>query len=360
MKRTFIKTVAGISTALAFTGVAWTAGPASLASAAPATAVPAKAPTWHQVGMTPAVAGAVYAVVATGKTTGWAFTGGPLAAYQRTGPTTWRKVAFPAPHGQIYAAGASSPSNVWAIDNTPFGSQALRWNGSKWSVMKNFSGWTAGVSVLGTNDVWAFGGLYGQGVTGVWHYNGHAWTRLATTLDGGYARTDQDVWAFTGTKIAHFNGAKWTATDLAKLLPPKQGTLIGPHLTAVIALSAGDVYALGIGNNRHYGGPLVVLHYNGHAWTKVASGTYGTGQQQVSADGKGGLWIPAFNADDSPVLLHYYAGKLTAVKLPGGPPQPPNVVSISRIPGTAGQIAGGYIHAADSTAKLYTLVLQYS
>ena len=352
MKHRISKTIAGVSAAV---GVS-VAG-ASAASAA----VQAHTPAWHPVDEGNAAirdARNITAVVATGKTSAWAFEGS--AAYERTGPVTWKKVAFPGPDGEVSVAGAASPTDVWAFDNTPFGSQAFTWHGTKWSPSRTFQGWVGGVSVLGRNDVWVFGAPYPGRETGVWHYNGHTWSQVASNLYGGSAISDRNVWAYSGTNIAHFNGIKWTTTNVARLLPAKSkhGSLTPPHVNDVIALSARDVYALGIGNARATDNPLVVLHYDGHTWNKVAGNPLAN-SAQASPDGTGGLWIAAASTGE-PYILHYADGRLSRVKLPGDAAQPTFLESVARVPGTTEQLAGGTVPAADNRTVFFGTVLQYS
>jgi len=44
-------------------------------------------------------------------------------------------------------------------------------------VVKSFPGQVTSLSVLGPNDVWAFGGASGS--EGAFHFNGHGWSRAA-------------------------------------------------------------------------------------------------------------------------------------------------------------------------------------
>src|ERR1700753_3516530 len=133
-------------------------------------------------------------VLATGATTGWGFPSGGTAAYERSG-STWTKVAFPAHSGRVLAAGASSPSDVWAVDNNGGNEEFLHWNGSAWALSRSQeTGAIANaISVLGPRDAWAFSGLAGGG--GIWHYDGTTWAYVSSTLHGGSALTDNDVWA---------------------------------------------------------------------------------------------------------------------------------------------------------------------
>lgn len=71
------------------------------------------------------------------------------------------------------------------------------------------------------------------------------------------------------------------------------------------------------GTARLDGGPSVILHYNGNAWSKVAGSSFAATGQVVS-DGKGGLWIAAevLGTDSHSYLLHYSGGRLAAVAAP--------------------------------------------
>jgi hypothetical protein len=99
------------------------------------------------------------------------------------------------------------------------------------------------------------------------------------------------------------------------------------------------------------GGPLVLLHWNGHRWSKVAGGLFGFGVQPVQpiiSDGHGGLWIPMPGAGGQrSYLLHYAAGHLRVAALPGGTGWT-SVDTVSRIPGTFEVLAGGFTHALNN------------
>ena len=301
------------------------------------------------------------AVVATGKTTGWAFDGySRPTAWQRHG-STWTKAAFPSKSNEyVAAAGAASPSDVWAFtDGLNGGSQALRFDGHAWSVVRTFTGQIGGASVLAGNDVWVFGQTSANGL-GVWHYNAHTWSQVGTNLAGGGALSATDVWAYSQTAVDHWNGHTWTATSVKHLLPRKQ-FLNNPSVTGIIALSAGNVYAVGNGDRQDACGPIVVLHFNGHTWARAAQTTLascGTGQQ-ISTDGSGGLWLPMPGASGAPSsVLHYAGGKLTRVPLPVTG-RKIRIESVANIPGTTQELAGGVRHAANNPVGDVAVILQY-
>jgi hypothetical protein len=344
---------------------------APAASAAPA--MPA-APHWHVVKAVKTNQGVFTAVVATSKTTGWAFGGQfskvtPDTAWRLSGGAWTQDKAFPGKNNEtVVTAGATSPSDVWAFAQTFGGpSRVLHFNGKAWSVVKTFGAQIGGASVAGKNDVWVFGAdFFGQPKLGAWHFNGHTWKLTGAGLQGGSALSATNVWAFSGTKVYHFNGSKWASVQLKSLLPAKM-LLNGPSITGIIALSATNVYAIGNGGLEDEGGPTVILHFNGAGWKKLATGNFGFGtmstggSQQISTDGKGGLWLPMPGVDgQKSFIVHFTGGKLIPVTLPGNP-RATAVQAISRIPGTAAQLAGGDTYTASMPGvNQVAILLQYS
>ena len=313
----------------------------------------AAAPSWQIVKQ---VSGGTFAeftaVLATGQNSGWAFDGQAGAtAWERNG-SAWTKVPFPSKSSEeVSAAAASSPADVWAFTSTMSTSRALHWNGSSWSVAGSFPRTVGSAVVFSPANVWAFGQPYSPGAQlGAWHYNGHGWSAVpgGQGLGGGSAVSPGSIWAYSGTSVAHWNGSSWTRTSVAGLLPASDG-MNDPAVTAVYAVSASNVYAVGAGNYDDGGGPTVVLHYNGSRWSRVASGNYGeTGQvgQAVCGDGHGGLWIPipGYGGYRS-YLLHYSGGRLTNAAFRT---TTLDILSIAQIPGTTQVLAGGYTHPADN------------
>jgi len=354
---------------------AWiTAGVAGLLAIGAATAASAMAatgPSWHIVTSVKSDdTGDFSAVVATGKTTGWAFDGAgfssPPAAYQLSG-TTWKQAAFPGKKNEeVITAGATSPSDVWAFTSgfgTP--SRVLHYNGHGWSVVRTFADQIADATVLASNDVWVYGDapIPSQPVIGVWHYNGSTWKQVSKTIQGGGALSATNAWGFSGSNVEHWTGAAWTATSVRSLLPAKNPDgLNDPQVAGVLALSATNVYAVGTGNAEDEGGPVVVLHYNGSKWAKLAQGQFGNGPgAEFSSDGDGGLWLPMQGpVGGTSYLVHYAAGKLTKATLPVSAPKI-TVTSLSRVPGSTQQIAGGFIHGSDNRGiDVVAVVLKYS
>jgi hypothetical protein len=307
------------------------------------------------------------AVTAAGRGDSWAFNGvtGPTA-WQGNG-STWSQTSFPKLNlgGQVVVAAATSPDNVWAFNDGSVSSSALRWNGRTWTVMRTFNRQIGGAVVLAANDVWVFGMPYIPGADlGAWHYNGQTWAQVSggAGLEGGSGLSASDIWAFDGADVAHWNGSTWARTSVAGLLPARN-PLNGPAVTGIYVQSADSVYAIGNGNAQDEGGPLVVLHFNGQTWSKVAEGNYGLGTQplqQLASDGHGGLWIPMPGVDgQTSYLLHYSNGRLSTVTLPV-PSSKINIDSVALIPGTTEILAGGYTHAAGNDGNdVVSVLLEY-
>lgn len=360
MKGRVARTAAGLSAALYFTGCA---------CAVSASVAPAHRPAWHVV-YTQVQNGEFDGVVATGKATGFAFfdvyaTVATPVAYDRTGAATFTKVPFPTVADEwVAGASTSSPSQVYVfadiltVKSRKAESEVLKWTGRKFSVVATFAGELAGGTVLSADDVYAYGsGSYGGGSlpsAGVYHYNGHDWTRISSTLSGhGDALSATRAFVADGTDLYRYNGHTWTATNLARLLPAKKGGN-HPALSGVLALSADDIYLTGDGGQD--ASPAVILHYNGHTWAKVAS--YPAAVGQPVSDGKGGLWIPKTGPGASG-LLHYSDGRLTAVTTPEYDGSHAVVGSISRIPGTAEELAGGVFPVPVGRSYSPPVILQY-
>lgn len=339
------------------------------AATATALAAPAAAgPSWRivkQVHNGPF--GNFTAVTAVGRGGGWAFNAGSSPTAWRQSGSTWTQVRFPGlANEQVVAAGAASASDVWAFTNIPgTQSRVLVWNGSSWTVERTFSREIGGAVVLSASDVWVFGEpvVPGQGL-GAWQYNGHTWSQPASGhgLEGGSGLSASDIWAFDGADVAHWNGSTWSRTSVASLLPAKQ-QLNNPSVTGIYAQSRDSVYAIGNGNREDEGGPLIILHWNGLAWSRVAQASFGFGTQpiqQVSSDGRGGFWLPTpGSGGQKSYMLHYSAGQLTAAGLPGGPDRI-SVDAVALVPGTTELLGGGNTHAfANPGTNVVAVILQY-
>ncbi|MGH3256822.1 MAG: hypothetical protein ACRDOU_15755 [Streptosporangiaceae bacterium] len=336
------------------------ASAAGFAAASAAWAAPAKAPSWHVLETVNGVSQDFGAVVATGPASGWAFVDNASYAYERTGVTTWKKVPYPGGNGvSVAAAAATSASDVWAFTNIAgTRSQAVELLRGKWTVRKTLGGYVGAVSVLAANDVWVFG------FTATYHYNGSTWARAAGGAFGGSALSASDYWLTgaagqTQTTVTHVKNGKKVTFNLVGLLPAKTKiALDDPRVASVYAASDTNVYVIGNGSTQDAGGPVVILHYDGHAWTKLAS--YDNGNPfDITPDGAGGLWIPVGWAGGG-TILHYSRGVITATALPSpGQDESSHADGVSRIPGTTQALAITSTLPYDNGTRFYSQVLQY-
>lgn len=299
--------------ALAPLGVA-SIGPAAIAAAR--ASVP-HAARWH-VSLKVAGPGSpgFTAVTATSGTSAWAFetqSGKVPAAYRFNG-SSWARHTLPASKDDfITSASSSSVSNVWAFT---FEGQVLRYNGHSWGKVRKFGKPINAGLTVGPGNAWVFG------PPGTWHFNGHRWKHLTSVkgLEGASALSAGSIWAYGSTSVAHWNGSSWKKTSVAKLLP-KNTQLSRSFVAGIYAASAHSVYAIASGGRQDEGGPLVLLHYNGSAWSRVATNTKLGGPAGVAADGQGGLWIPVVTGvPGSASMEHFSGGKLTGAALPVSPP----------------------------------------
>jgi len=303
---------------LAAAAVAVAAAPAGAASAG------ARAPAGSSWQIAVKVAGPGFpsftAVTAASATSAWTFeTAGTAAprAYQLSG-STWTAQPFPDPAGDsVSSASSSSSDNVWAFT---FQGRVLHYDGTSWTIVKNFGKVIESGLAISSSDVWVFGQSFAPAL-GTWRYNGSTWTKVSSGAGLGHASalSANSVWACGGTDVAHWNGSTWKKTSVAHLLP-KNTELSHSFVADVYAASSKSVYAVASGGRQDEGGPLVLLHYNGSTWRRLALNAKLGGPVAVVPDGSGGLWIPVVIGQGISSMEHYAGGVLKSVSLPYAPP----------------------------------------
>lgn len=200
--------------------------------------------------------------------------------------------------------------------------------------------------------------MFGAG--GTQHHNGHSWTTIASGkgLSEASALSAGSIWGYGGTAVAHWNGSSWSKTSLASLLP-RNTQLSHSHLSGIFASSAASVYVAATGGRQDEGGPLVLLHYNGHAWSKLAEVRSLGDPVAIIGDGSGGAWIPVrtgFPGNGS--MEHYAHGKLSGVTLPVSPPHLLLwTASIARH--TTAALAVGYLRKSFSAPTTTAIILRF-
>ena len=327
---------------------------------AAAPARPAATPSWKIVktvrgGNNPAFT----AVTATGRRTAWAFEATASAARIET-PGAWRlsgsrwtRALFPGTAGEeVTSAASTSPDDVWAVVYNFYSSRTrvLSWDGRTWAVTRAFSGYPGEVVPLSPHDAWYFGS------TSAWHYNARRWSRVpgAHGLADGSALSPDSIWAIGSTDVAHWNGRAWSRTSLAGLLPTCREHLCEPGLSSIYAQSPASVWAVGSGNRETIGGPVVLLHYNGHHWSRVAlSSKAANPVRPVIPDGTAGLWIATHGFEFRPsAMLHYSGGHLRFAALPGIRDRVLLVTAVAAVPGLPRAIGVGETQPNKGTVGL--------
>jgi hypothetical protein len=318
-------------------------GTLAFGASASASVKPAASPGWRQAYSKHYGAASNYsaynAVVATSKSSAWAFGGSnvaggndlPVAAHWNG--RSWAATALPAGvSDEIIAASAPAANDVWAASF--LGGWVLHWNGSKWLVAKHFkaSGEITGVTALSPTNVWVFGGSgMGPGL-GTWHYNGRSWSQWqgsAVGLRNGSALSATNIWAIGGTKapftsIVHYNGT-WR--------PVTASALTGLQFGRIQALSAASVWATGF----VAGGSQIVpylLHFNGTTWARYKLPWPMSPGQALASDGQGGVWLTATSSSGEIYFVHRTAKGVWSRTPVVGPGQ--GVVDgLTQIPGTS-------------------------
>ena len=231
-------------------------------------------------------------VAATSATNAWAVgdggSKGSQTAIEHWNGKTWRVVPSPVRVGNLYAVAAASAANAWAVGfSGPFASSralAEHWNGKTWKVVHSpdpaRAGNLLGVATTSAGNAWAVSAAAGTGlgtfISVINHWNGRAWTRVASPdpvpggaiLFGAAAASAGDAWAVGAdwvfvngphNVIAHWNGKAW------KLVPTP---ILDGQLFAVTARSATDAWAVGSGDSG-----AIIEHWNGARWSGTTFGS---------------------------------------------------------------------------------------
>ena len=198
----------------------------------------------------------------------------------------------------------ATPSSWKGFQNRFSSTSCGTWNVVPSPTNPNGSSGLSGVAAVSASDVWAVGGSgsqLGGGQTQIDHWNGAQWQIVQSpspsarynTLYGVAAVSATNVWAVgldvntsqvTQTLIEHWNGTHWSVVK-----SPSPGS--GDELRAVAVVSGGDVWAAGYSINSSTIKTLVE-HWNGTSWQVVKSPNVGTspGFSGVAAVSASDVW----------------------------------------------------------------------
>jgi hypothetical protein len=166
----------------------------------------------------------------------------------------------------------------------------------------------------------------------------NAWTVAQSPNPGGWgniiwgmtALSERDVWAvgaqatYTSNDplALHWNGTAWTAVATPTPVPDCEDGNIqwaGNSLNDVDGVSANDVWAVG---GDCYGIHTLAEHWNGSAWTIVPGpqppgGNWAT-LYGVEAISSSNAWAVGYAGSESPLMEHFNGNTWSVVNVPGG------------------------------------------
>jgi hypothetical protein len=290
----------------------------------------------------------------------------------------WSNSRLPAGvHGSVEVLSASSRNNVWAF-GAPFNCAgpafALRFNGSRWSVMKRWPGLctVVGAAVNSPRDVWLFSNTNGA----VKHFNGSRWRSVSVApfvkwFDSARALPGGQIWALANTGGSEEavtgtpqpgGGYTWSTTQLTGFSAGGSGD---DALTTIVPVSSNNVWALGGGlhvvNGHNHWFPLVA-HWTGDAWHRVrVTGAFTLQGDAATTDGHGGLWVTTGwdSTGIPPHLMHFVNGTFTPVHLPRHNGLYVGVFGLAKIPGVNSVWGVGALCGIGATGPNIGIILKH-
>jgi hypothetical protein len=295
--------------------------------------------------------------------------------------TTWSPVTSPNPatgENILFGVSADSAADAWAVGwDCPHGCRTvhtliLHWNGTAWSHAVSPTPGTEGnlgaVSAVSPADAWAAGSYCPTSScnpehTLLLHWNGTAWSHVASpnpgkggSLSAVSAVSSADAWAAGSycppslcnredTLLLHWNGTAWST-----VASPNSGSAQN-ELNAVSAISPGDAWAVG----DHCSSSVnlchaLILRWNGTQWTYVKGpdlGPYWASLSGVTAISPADAWAVGTYCtrptpcSGRPLILHWNGKTWSQVSTPGQPGE-----SLSGVTATAANNAwavGGHL-----------------
>jgi hypothetical protein len=282
---------------------------------------------------------------------------------------------------------AVSQSNVWAVGSTSSNRALIeRWNGQAWKRAPSPSpdgghhcSVLSAVATIGSRDAWTVG-FYGKGnrvKTLIERWNGRRWRQVpspspggphaASILTGVAATGPSSAWAVgfivhvngnarkhitAETLIEHWNGRAWKRVRSPS---PHVGSFSDDQLTGVAASAPSDAWA--VGNSYGLGGRsyTLIMHWNGHAWTRVPSPSPGEGPllNAVASAPSGRAWaVGLWNMPHRPErpLIEHWNGRRWRQE---PSPQPPrsgesNLLAVTATSPSNAWTVGYYVAGPDA------------
>ena len=214
----------------------------------------------------------------------------------------------------LYGVAALSANNVWAVGFYRNGSLRTlieHWDGTQWSVVPSPNvgandNQLEGIVSLSANNIWAVGTYFNvqkprANLTLIEHWNGSQWsvvrspntTETINDLTAVAALSANNIWAVGYgetpgyiTLVEHWNGSKWSIVKSPNV-PNSNSTLQGISILAPNNIWAAGFYY----DNTSHRDATLIEHWNGSAWSIVQSANNGTNFDRLLA-------ITALSAND--------------------------------------------------------------
>jgi hypothetical protein len=317
----------------------------------------------------------------------------PTFVTQRWSGTRWVPVPLPArlrnvigPWELYSGIYTTSPRNTWFFPVLPDRAtpvqDALHWDGSAWttSVVTTSPDTVLDAAVFSARDVWTFGEAgasfpdYGPAVVRRW--NGTTWHSAIVPL-GTPVTVDPvapaDIWALGVSRatvhsvdqtmiVMHWNGARWSSPRLPAFRPVRKGY---PWVaTAIWASGPRDAWVAetpAVSQQTGFSPPgVILLHWDGSAWSTVARNRALRGAAGLTPDGHGGFWLTATDPADPTAsdIVDYRHGIFVSHPAPARRGYADAVSGIVAIPGTSSFWAAGRL-IPTGTGRQETAILRY-
>jgi hypothetical protein len=214
--------------------------------------------------------------------------------------TSWTAVPTPNPDGEcqdgdimwsgqeLSGVSGVSPTDVWAVGGGCYGIDPLieHWDGGAWSIVASPPlgvdgggawGSLSDVEAISSSNVWAVGYASSNAIEPlVEHWGGSNWTQVSSApgvgegyLDSLSATGPNDVWAVGGSGSNSNLIEHWNGSSWSVVPSPQPAR--GSSLDSVAAISPTNAWA--VGSTRASTGAEVtfVLHWDGQTWSQVPS-----------------------------------------------------------------------------------------
>jgi len=216
----------------------------------------------------------------------------------------WKRVSSPdlGTNNELVAVKAISKTNAWAVgyhDTKAYVAQTMivHWNGTSWTTVSSpnpagttYANYLTGITAVSSSNAWAVGHYYTATAaqTLIVHWNGTAWKRVASPDPGGLSYEDNllygvaatsssDAWAVgayrNASSVYQTLVAHWTGTAWEQVASPDPAVSQHNILNSVAATSSFNAWAVGFTASASTGTgyQTLILHWDGTAWTDVAS-----------------------------------------------------------------------------------------